>query len=94
MAGFFGKFFIFEAALAQGHYWLATLGILFSVVAAYYYLRIIKVMFFDEPVDPFDQEISFERRAVLFIAILFVMGFALSPNLIVDSAMSVASSLF
>ena len=64
VAGFFGKLAVFNAAVAEGYYLLATLGILTSVVAAYYYLRVIKVMFFDEPVDGFDKGLPFARRAV------------------------------
>lgn len=94
MAGFFGKFFIFEAAVAQGHYWLATLGILASVVSAYYYIRIIKVMFFDEPVESFDKGMSFDRRAVLLVSMLFVLGFAFVPSIVTEAAIKAASVLF
>lgn len=93
-AGFFGKLFVFQAAVAQGYYVLAILGVLSSVVAAYYYLRVIKVMFFDEAADAFDRGIAFEKRAVLAVSVVFVLGFALSPNLFYDSAMSAATSLF
>src|SRR5690606_21958966 len=48
LAGFFGKFLVFKAAVASGFYVLAVLGVVASVVAAFYYLRLIKVMFFDE----------------------------------------------
>ena len=66
LAGFFGKLFIFQAAIASQLYVLATLGILASVVSAYYYLRIVKVMFFDEPCDAFDETMSLVGRMVLF----------------------------
>ena len=49
LAGFFGKFYIFLAAIEAGLYALAVIGVLTSVVAAFYYLRIVKVMYFDEP---------------------------------------------
>lgn len=52
-AGFFAKFYVFLAAINAGLYTLAVIGVLASVVAAYYYLRIVKVMFFDEPKDAF-----------------------------------------
>ncbi len=94
LAGFFGKLFIFQAAVAQEFYILATLGILTSVVAAYYYLRIIKVMFFDEAVDGFDQAMPFARRAVLFIAVVFLLAFIIRPEAIIESAQSAASALF
>ncbi|MCD8525799.1 MAG: NADH-quinone oxidoreductase subunit N, partial [Alphaproteobacteria bacterium] len=94
MAGFFGKLAIFQAAVASGYIYLAVLGVLASVVAAYYYLRIIKVMFFDEPGDAYDDGIPFARRAVMLICVLFVVGFVMKPNFLFDSARSAASILF
>ncbi|MEZ5813591.1 MAG: NADH-quinone oxidoreductase subunit NuoN [Alphaproteobacteria bacterium] len=93
-AGFFGKLVVFNAAVGQGYYVLATLGILTSVVAAYYYLRVIKVMFFDEPADVFDGGMPFARRAVLLISILFVLGFVIKPSVFVSSSFSAVASLF
>ncbi|MCB1720591.1 MAG: NADH-quinone oxidoreductase subunit NuoN [Rhodospirillales bacterium] len=93
-AGFFGKLVVFNAAVAEGYYILATLGVLTSVVAAYYYLRVIKVMFFDEPADVFDGPIPFARRVVLFICILFVLGFVIKPSVFIASSFNAASVLF
>ncbi|MDH5722428.1 MAG: NADH-quinone oxidoreductase subunit NuoN [Alphaproteobacteria bacterium] len=94
LAGFFGKLFIFRAAIEQEFYILAVIGLLASVVAAYYYLRIVKVMFFDEPADKFDNIMGFERRAVLLISTAFVIGYIFAPSLVFDFAMSAVSSLF
>lgn len=94
MAGFFGKLMIFNAAVAAEFYVLATLGVLTSVIAAYYYLKIIKVMFFDEPADAFDNDMPFARRLILFISVVFVLAFILKPNLIVSLAMDAGASLF
>lgn len=94
LAGFFGKLFIFEAAIAGEYYILATLGVLASVVSAYYYLRVIKVMFFDDAVDPYDAHIPFARRVVLVISIFFVIAFIFRPSLIVASAQGAAAVLF
>lgn len=94
-AGFFGKLAVFNAAMAAGLGPLAVLGVLTSVVAAYYYLRIIKVMFFDEAADSFDKdEDSFARRAVLFVSVLFVLGFIIKPGILFESAMSATTVLF
>src|SRR5262249_1335707 len=54
MAGFLGKFYIFVAAVNAGFVALAIVGLLASVVGAYYYLRLIKIMYFDEPAGAFD----------------------------------------
>ena len=48
LAGFFAKWYVFLAAIHAGLYWLAVIGMLASVVAAFYYLRIVKIMYFDE----------------------------------------------
>ncbi len=54
LAGFWGKFYVFMAAIERGYYGLAIVGVLTSVVSTFYYLRIIKVMYFDEPVEVLD----------------------------------------
>ena len=94
MAGFFGKLMIFEAAVAEGFYWLAVVGVLSSVVAAYYYMRIIKVMFFDEASDPFDKEMVFTKRAIVLMSVLFVLFFIFSPQMLIDTGMNAAAVLF
>ena len=55
LAGFFGKLFVFLAAIEAGLYALAVIGMLTSVVGAYYYIRIVKIMFMEEPAQPFDR---------------------------------------
>ncbi|GJL84871.1 MAG: NADH-quinone oxidoreductase subunit N [Micavibrio sp.] len=94
LAGFFGKLFIFQAAVSAEFYVLATLGIMTSVVAAYYYLKIIKVMFFDESIEAFDKDIPFARRVVLFVAVAFLLVFVIRPEAIVESAQNAAAVLF
>jgi NADH-quinone oxidoreductase subunit N len=94
MAGFFGKLLVFQAAVAAEHYTLAVLGVLSSVVAAYYYLRIIKVMFFEEGGDAFESNMPFVRRTILFISIFFVIAFVIKPSLILFSTQGAASVLF
>ncbi len=54
LAGFFSKLYIFKAAIDQGFIWLSVIGVVSSVVSAYYYIRIIKIMWFDEATDSFD----------------------------------------
>ena len=94
LAGFFSKFFIFQAAIESELYVLAVFGVLASVVAAYYYLRIIKVMFFDEVADPFDEKMGLGQRVVLLISVLLISGFVFRPNFVVDTAIHAAQSLF
>lgn len=94
MAGFFGKLMVFQAAMAAEMHVLAVLGVLSSVVAAFYYLRVIKVMFFDEVSDPFDKQVAFAKRAVIAVSVVFVLIFILSPDTLIDSGRAAASALF
>ena len=57
LAGFWGKLYIFMAAVEAKLFWPAVLGVLASVVASYYYLRIVKVMYFDEGTEALDQPV-------------------------------------
>jgi len=92
-AGFFAKFYIFLAALDAGLYWLAVIGVLASVVGAVYYLRIVKVMYFDEPAEPFVGPIGAEMRAILAVTGIFVAFFVLQPGPVIDSAQAAAAAL-
>jgi NADH-quinone oxidoreductase subunit N len=94
LAGFFGKLMVFQAAVASGLYVLAVLGVLTSVVAAFYYLRVIKVMFFDEAIDPFDKQLAFAKRAVIAVSVIFALGFILSPDTLIDNSRDAAAALF
>jgi NADH-quinone oxidoreductase subunit N len=94
LAGFFGKFLIFEAAIAEGIYYLAIIGVLTSVVSAYYYLRIIKVMFFDEAADPFDKQMVLSKRVVVLLSVLFALTFITYPSTIVDAGRNAVAVLF
>ena len=92
-AGFFGKYFVFAAAIKAGLYWLAVIGILSSVVGAYYYLRIVKIMFLDEPQGAFEP-MGGELKVVLGISGLFVAAFALVLGPLGDAALAAAHTLF
>ena len=50
-AGFYAKLSVLSAAVSAGHIWLAVIAVIFSLVGAYYYLRIVKLMYFDDPKD-------------------------------------------
>jgi NADH-quinone oxidoreductase subunit N len=93
LAGFFAKFYVFLAAIKAGLYALAVIGVLTSVVGAYYYLLIVKVMFFDEPAPTFEP-MRGELKAILGVMGLFVLLFAVFPGPLVDAAAAAAKSLF
>jgi NADH-quinone oxidoreductase subunit N len=93
-AGFFSKLYIFLAAIDAKLTGLAIIGVVTSVVGAFYYLRIVKVMYFDEPAGAFDHPISPELKAVLVVTAIVTMFFFLLPDPIVGSAEAAAASLF
>ena len=94
LAGFFGKLYIFQAAIASGLVTLAVIGVLASVVAAFYYLRIIKLMYFDEATEAFDRPIGREVAVVLAGTGVFILFFVVHPSALVDGAAVAAASLF
>jgi NADH-quinone oxidoreductase subunit N len=93
-AGFFAKLYIFLAAIDAHLVGLAVIGVVTSVVGAFYYLRIVKVMYFDEPAGAFDRPLAFEVKAVLVVAALVTMFFIVWPDSIVGPAQAAAASLF
>jgi NADH-quinone oxidoreductase subunit N len=93
MAGFFGKFYIFAAAVNSGLYGLAVIGVALSVIAAYYYLKVIKVMYFDEARTPFDKDMSGGMRLVLGGCSAFTLLFFLYPTPIITYAKEAARAL-
>ncbi|MFD2207292.1 NADH-quinone oxidoreductase subunit NuoN [Kiloniella antarctica] len=94
LAGFFAKYVVFAAAVNAGLTTLAVIGILTSVIGAFYYLRIIKVMYFDEPSTSFDKPIGGEMTFVLTVSTAFVVFFILFSTPIMDGAAVAASALF
>ena len=93
LAGFFAKYFVFLAAIKAGLYALAVIGVLASVVGAYYYLAIVKVMYFDEPAAPFEP-MPRALKIVLGITGVFVILFFAYPSPLVGAAAAAAKSLF
>ena len=93
LAGFFAKFYVFTAAINAGLFTLAVVGVLASVVGAYYYLMIVKTMFFDEPIGPLDP-MRIELRAVLAVTGFFNFFFVVYPGPLISTASAAAKSLF
>ncbi|MGI9416398.1 MAG: NADH-quinone oxidoreductase subunit NuoN [Geminicoccaceae bacterium] len=94
LAGFFGKFYVFMAAVDAGLTPVAIIGVLASVVGAYYYLRIVKIMYFDETIDPIDRSIGSEYAIVLGVAAIFNIAFCLRPSFLLGHAERAALTLF
>jgi NADH-quinone oxidoreductase subunit N len=93
LAGFFAKWYVFVAAIKAGLFTLAVIGVLSSVVGAFYYLTIIKVMYFDEPAGEIEP-MRIELRTVLAVAGIFNIFFFVYPGPLVSVATAAAKSLF
>src|SRR6201985_2355633 len=93
LAGFFGKFYVFAADMKANLFTLAVIGVLSSVVGAFYYLSIVKVMYFDEPLAKLDP-MRLELRTVLAVAGVFNLLFFAYPGPLVSAATAAAKSLF
>src|SRR5207244_8383549 len=92
-AGFSAKFYVFLAGIKSGLYALAVIGVLASVVGAYYYLMIVKTMYFDEPKGSFEP-MARELKLVLGVTGLFNLLFFAYPAPLIEAAVAGAYSLF
>jgi NADH-quinone oxidoreductase subunit N len=93
LAGFFGKYFVFVAAIKAGLYWLSVIGVVASVVGAYYYLRIIKLMWFDAPVRELAR-VPGSLKLVFSVSGLLVLGYVLFGGMVGTAAEAAAAALF
>ncbi|MGH6819626.1 MAG: NADH-quinone oxidoreductase subunit N, partial [Methylocella sp.] len=91
LAGFFAKYFVFLAAIQAGLYTLAVLAVVASVVGAYYYLRIVKIMYFDEPAEAFER-MDGEIKLVAYASGTFVLLFVVFANPLLNLAAAAAQS--
>jgi NADH-quinone oxidoreductase subunit N len=93
LAGFFAKYYVFLAAIKSGLVALAIIGVVTSVVGAFYYLRLVKVMYFDEPVAAYEP-MPPGARIVLALSSVVVVLLGIVPGPIVGAASAAAKSLF
>ena len=94
LAGFFGKFYIFMSAIKSDFYLLAVVGIVASVVSAFYYLRIVKIIYFDEPSEKFDEFNSSSLNLLFFISSGIVILFFVYPSPILNIGNYAAKTFF
>lgn len=92
LAGFFAKFYVFAAAVKAGLWPLAIIGVLASVVGAFYYLRIVKLMFFDDAREKF-LDVERYTSIVMVLSAIFIIGFILVPGPLIEAAEAAAKSL-
>ncbi len=84
LAGFFAKFYIFKAVIEQSMYFLAIVGLLSTVIAAFYYLRIIKIIYFDPEKEKYDTDHSIGLKLSLLLSTIFILIYFIYPNGIND----------
>jgi len=94
LAGFFAKFYVFLAAIQTGLYPLAIIGVIASVVGAFYYLRIVKIMYFDEPTAALEPNMEPRLAAILAASTAFAVLFIVFASLLEAPAEAAAASLF
>ena len=94
LAGFFGKLYVFLAAIEAELFTLAIIGALSSVVGSFYYLRIIKIMYFDDERDAFDMPVGRSLSAIMTIASVVTVLFFIILTPVLDGASLAAASLF
>jgi len=85
LAGFFAKFYIFKAVIEQSMYFLAIVGLLSTVIAAFYYLRIIKIIYFDEEKEKYDRDHSFWLKFSLSLSTVFILLYFIFPSQIIEA---------
>jgi NADH-quinone oxidoreductase subunit N len=84
LAGFFAKFYIFKSVLEQSMYFLAIVGLLSTVVAAFYYLRIIKIIYFDKEKEKYDTDHSVWLKFSLATSTIFILFYFVFPSQLVE----------
>ena len=82
LAGFFAKFYIFTAVIEESMYFLAIIGLLSTVIAAFYYLRLIKIIYFDEEKNQYEKNHSLGLKVTLFISSSIILLYFIYPSLL------------
>ena len=84
LAGFFAKFYVFKSVIEQSMYFLAIVGLLSTVIAAFYYLKIIKVIYFDEEREKYDTDHSVWLKISLTLSTLLILLYFIFPSKLVE----------
>jgi NADH-quinone oxidoreductase subunit N len=92
--GFYAKLAVLQAVLGAGQVWLAVVAVLFALIGTFYYIRIVKVMYFDETTDTLDQPAFGVNRAVAFVSAVLVAVFSLLPQPLSAIAAAAAKGMF
>ena len=89
LAGFFAKFYIFMAVIEAKMYTLAIIGLVTTVVSAFYYLSIIKVIYFDKPIEPFEESNDWGLKASLVLSSILILIYFIYPSILTEVVSSI-----
>ena len=89
LAGFFAKFYVFMAVIESKMYLLAIIGLLTTVVSAFYYLRIIKIIYFDKPKTPFDENYDWGLKISIALSSILVLIYFVYPSILLNLISSI-----
>ena len=84
LAGFFAKFYVFKTVIEQSMYFLAVVGLLSTVIAAFYYLRLIKIMYFDQEKEKYDTDHSIWLKFSLTASTLLILIYFIFPSQLIE----------
>ena len=90
LAGFFAKFYVFLSVIKKDMYLLAIIGLLSTVVAAFYYLRIIKIIYFDEKLDKYDTNHNFGLKIALVISTILILTYFIYPGTLLSAVSKIS----
>jgi len=83
-AGFFAKVYIFMTVIEESMYFLAIVGLLSTVISAFYYLKIIKIIYFDEPKKQYDKDLNIGLKTTLALSTLLILLYFIYPNSLIN----------
>ena len=89
LAGFFAKFHVFMAVIEVKMYALAIIGLVTTVISAFYYLRIIKAIYFDKPKKPFEESYDWGLKISLILSSILILTYFIYPSILVDTISSI-----
>ena len=89
LAGFFAKFYVFMAVIEANMYALAIIGLVTTVVSAFYYLRIIKIIYFDKPNKPFDESYDWGLKSSLILSSILILTYFIYPSILTNVVYSI-----
>ena len=89
LAGFFAKFYVFMSVIEESMYFLAVVGLLSTVIAAFYYLRIIKIIYFDRPKASFEKNYELGLKVSVILSTILTLIYFVYPSILIDTISSI-----